>query len=126
MHISIWTFAAVAMLATLGFGAHADASSPDPIIRGRSIVHYGDLNIDSENDAKILLQRIEQAAKDACGGHPAFNTYTRTPDPTFEECRSGTIARTVKRLGAPTVTRIYAEANRSVHGGRTAGRAAYP
>jgi UrcA family protein len=113
MHITIPTFAAAAMLATLGFAAHADAAAPDPAIRGRSIVRYGDLNIDSEQDAKILLQRIEQAAKEACGGHPTFRTYTRVPDQTFEECRSGTIARTVKKLGAPVVTRIYSEASRT-------------
>ena len=115
MHISISTFTAAAMLATLGFGAHAHPSSPDPVIRGRSIVHFGDLNIDSEQGAQILLQRIDQAAKEACGGHPTLTAYTRVPDPSFEECRSGTIARTVKKLGAPVVTRIYIEAKRNSH-----------
>jgi UrcA family protein len=117
MHISISTFTAVAMLAMIGFGAHADTSSPGPVIRGRSIVHYGDLNIDSEQDAKVLLQRIDQAAKEACGGHPTLTAYTRVSDHSFEECRSGTIARTVKKLGAPVVTRIYFEANRNSHTG---------
>ena len=115
MPISLPTFAAAVMLSTLGLGGRADASSPVPVIRGRSIVHYGDLNIASEQDAKTLLQRIEQAAKEACGGHPSFKTYTATPDHTFEECRSGTIARTVKKLGAPVVTRIYFEAIRDSH-----------
>jgi UrcA family protein len=115
MHISISTFTAAAMLATLGFGAHADTSSPDPVIRGRSIVHYGDLNIDSEHDAQILLQRIDQAATEACGGHPTLTAYTRVSDHSFEECRSGTIARTVKKLGATVVTRIYSEANHNSH-----------
>jgi UrcA family protein len=115
MRFSIPTITAAAMLATLAFGARADASSPDPVIRGRSVVHYGDLNIDSEQDAKTLLRRIEQAATEACGGHPTFVTYTRVPDNTFEECRSGTVARAVKKLGAPTVTRIYFETNPRNH-----------
>jgi UrcA family protein len=107
MRISTPNFAAAVMLAALGFGARADASSPSTIIRGRSVVFYGDLNIDTEQDAKILLQRIERAAKKACGGHPTFSTYTGSLDHTFEACRGEAIQRTVKQLGAPMVTRIY-------------------
>ena len=110
MRISTPIFAAAVMLAALSFGAHADTSSPGTILRGRSVVYYGDLNIETEQDAKIMLQRIEQAAKKACGGHPAFSTYTGGLDHTFEECRGEAIQRTVKRLGATTVTRIYSEA----------------
>jgi UrcA family protein len=109
MRISIPIFAAAVMLAALSFGAHADTSSPGTIIRGRSVVYYGDLNIETEQDAKIMLQRIERAAKKACGGHPTFSTYTGSLDHTFEECRDEAIRRTVKQLGAPMVTRIYSE-----------------
>ena len=114
MRISTPTFAAAVMLAALSFGAHADTSADGPgtIIRGRSAVYYGDLNIGTEQDAKIMLQRIERAAKKACGGHPTFSTYTGSLDHTFEECRGEAIQRTVKQLGAPTVTRIYSEARR--------------
>ena len=112
MRNSTPTFAAAVMLAALSFGAHADTSSPGTIIRGRSVVYYGDLNIETEQDAKIMLQRIEQAAKKACGGHPTFSTYTGGLDHTFEECRGEAIQRTVKQLRAPMVTRIYSEAMR--------------
>jgi UrcA family protein len=87
-----------------------------PVIRGRSIVHYGDLDIVSQPGAKILLRRIEQAAVEACGGHVNFTPYTAVPDDAFEECRRGTIARTVKKLRAPTITRIYLESNRNNRG----------
>jgi UrcA family protein len=109
MRISILAFALAAMLAAPSFGAHADTSTdvPGTIIRGRSVVHYGDLNIETEQDAKIMLQRIERAAKKACGGHATFSTYTGSLDHTFEECRGEAIQRTVKQLGAPMVTRIY-------------------
>ena len=100
------------MLAVLCFGAHADTSTDGPPanITGRSVVHYGDLNLNAEQDAKIMLQRIERAAKKACGGHAAFSSYTPTLDHTFEECRGKAIQRAVKQLGAPLVTRIYSEA----------------
>jgi UrcA family protein len=112
MRISTPIFAAAVMLAALGLRAHADTPTfdPAPIIRGRSVVYYGDLNIETELDAKIMLQRIERAAKKACGGHPTFSTYTGSLDHTFEECRREAIRRTVKQLGAPVVTRIYSEA----------------
>jgi UrcA family protein len=112
MHMSISVLTGAVMLSTFCIGAQADAASPDPVIRGRSVVHFADLHIDSEGDAKILLQRIERAASEACGGHPSFETYTTVPDRTFDECRIGTLARAVKKLGAPVVTRIYYESKK--------------
>jgi UrcA family protein len=109
MHISIPTFAAAVMLA-LSFCADADTSSQPEKITGRSAVYYGDLNLTLPQDAKILLQRIEQAAKKACGGHRTFSSYTGRLDDTFDECRREAVARTVKQLGAPIVTRAYSEA----------------
>jgi UrcA family protein len=112
MRTSTPIFATAVMLAALSFGAHADTSTDGPgtIIRGRSVVYYGDLNIETEQDARIMLQRIELAAKKACGGHPTFSTYTGSLDHTFEGCRGEAIQRTVKQLGAHMVTRIYSEA----------------
>ena len=112
MHVSTPTFAAAVMLAALCFGAQASTliDGPSTIIRGRSAVYYGDLNLDTEQDAKFMLQRIERAAKKACGGHPTFSSYTGALDHTFEECRDKAIQRTVKQLGAPMVTRVYSEA----------------
>ena len=112
MRTSTPIFTAAVMLAALSFGAHADTSTDGPgtIIRGRSVVYYGDLNIETEQDAKIMLQRIERAAKKACGGHPTFGSFSHRSDHAFEECRREAIQRTVKQLGAPMVTRIYSAA----------------
>jgi UrcA family protein len=100
------------MLTVLCFGAHADTStdgSPTNIT-GRSAVHYGDLNLNVEQEAKTMLQRIERAAKTACGGHATVSSFTGSVDQyTFEECRAKAVQRTVKQLGAPIVTRIYSE-----------------
>ena len=112
MHVFTQLFAAVVMPAALCFGAHAGTSidGPPTDISGRSAVYYGDLNLNAEQDAKIMLQRIERAAKKACGGHATFSSYTGSLDHTFEECRGQAIQRAVKQLGAPLVTRIYSEA----------------
>jgi UrcA family protein len=112
MHVSTPMFAAAVMLAALCRGAHADTPTdvPPGKVTGRSIVHYGDLNLKLEQDAKIMLQRIERAAKKACGGHAAFSSYTGSLDHTFEECRGKAVQRALKQLDAPLVTRIYSEA----------------
>ena len=112
MHVSTPIFAAAVMLAALCFGAHADTSTDGhpTNITGRRAVYYGDLNLNAEQDAKIMLQRIERAAKKACGGHANFSSYTGSLDRTYEECRGEAIQRAVKELGAPLVTRIYSDA----------------
>jgi len=109
MRISTPIALAAALLSVLSFGANAVTASPGTIIRGRSVVYYGDLNIATEPDARIMLRRIELAAKKACGGHPTFSTYTGSLDHTFEECRGEAVERTVKQLCAPVLTRIYSE-----------------
>jgi UrcA family protein len=115
MNISIERFLGALVLSTLSIGAHADGSSADSSIQGRSVVHFPDLNIESAQDARILLQRIDRAAEEVCGGQSAYKTFMVAADFTFEGCRSGTIARAVKKLGAPQVTRLYLEASRSGH-----------
>jgi UrcA family protein len=112
MHASTPIIAAAVMLASLCLGARADTSTdaPPTNITGRSVVYYGDLNLNDEQDAKIMLQRIERAAKKACGGHAAFSSYTGSLEHTFEECRSKAIQRALKQLGAPLMTSIYTEA----------------
>jgi UrcA family protein len=110
MRISTLIFAAAAILTALSFGAHADTTSPTTIVQGRSVVYYGDLHIETEQDAKIMLQRIERAAKKACGGHATFSSYTGSLDHTFEACRTEAIQRSVEQLGAPMVLRVYSEA----------------
>jgi UrcA family protein len=116
MHVSTPVFAAALIMAAFSFTAQADtaADGTSTVNRGRSVVYYGDLKIDTAEDAKIMLQRIERAATKACGGHPTFGAITHLPDRAFEECRDEAIERTVKQLSAPMVTRIYLEATRRV------------
>ena len=112
MQISTPIFAAAVVLAALSFDARADMSTDarNNGISGRSAVNFGDLNLNTEQDAAIMLQRIERAAKKACGGHATFSSYTGSLDRTFDECRSRAIQRTVNRLDAQMVTRLYSGA----------------
>jgi UrcA family protein len=116
MRISISIFAATVMLTVLCIGSHADTWTDGPAtnVTGRTLVHYGDLNLDEEQDAEILLLRIERAAKTACGGHATLSSYTGSVDHyTFEECRAKAVMRAVKQLNAPVVTRIHSDRDNS-------------
>ncbi len=116
MRISTSILVAAVMLTALCFAAHADKSTDGAPtqITGRSVVHYGDLNLDNEEDAKIMLLRIERAAKTACGGHATAGSITGSVDHyTFEECRAKSVQRAVKQLGARVVTRIYSDRDSS-------------
>jgi len=106
MYFSTPTIAAALLLGAISFGAHADTIQP-ATITGRSAVYYGDLNLNAEQDAKTMLDRIEQAAKKACGGHRTFSSYTGRLDDTFDDCRREAIARTVRQLSAPMVTHLF-------------------
>jgi UrcA family protein len=120
MRILTTIFSATLMLAALGSAARADALTDGPGTSPpvRSAVYYGDLNIDTEQGAKIMLQRIDRAAKKACGAHPTFGAYTHLSDHAFEQCRGEAVQRTVTHLGAAMVTRVYSEAKarESCHG----------
>jgi UrcA family protein len=112
MRISISVFAATVMLTAPCIGARADtwAEGPPTNVTGRSLVHYSDLNLHDEQGAKIMLLRIERAAKTACGGHATASSYTGSVDHyTFAECRGKAVKRAVKLLDAPLVTRIYSD-----------------
>jgi UrcA family protein len=112
MRISTSIFSASVMLAALCSGTRADPlTDVSPAqVTGRRLVRYGDLNLNNETDAKIMLQRIVQAAKTACGGHATASSFTGSVDHlTFEACRTDAVSRAVTQLGAPLVTRIYFE-----------------
>ena len=76
-------------------------------------VRFSDLNLNDEQDARVLLQRIERAAKKACGGHASFSSYTGGLERSFYECRDDAVRRAVEQLAAPVVSRLYREAAHS-------------
>jgi UrcA family protein len=80
---------------------------------GKSVVRMGDLNLQKPADARALLQRLDRAAYQACGGDPKFHSsYSMTPRrviEAFEECRTEAVRRTVEQIGHSTLTRVYAD-----------------
>jgi UrcA family protein len=64
---------------------------------GRVVVSFGDLDLDREADAAVLLERLNAAAYEACGGDPRWNSkYRLMPNAVrhaYKECRGGGRAR---------------------------------
>ena len=78
-------------------------------------VKYGDLNIGSPADARVLLKRLEAAANTACGGAPDIRQLNQWTS--FEACRRSAVARAVVAVDSPMLTAV-------AHGGSPAGFAA--
>src|SRR5262249_20636830 len=60
-------------LSVAAIAAFAAVAGAQPTVRTDIPVRYSDLNLNSETDARILLDRIKRAAVMACGGEPGFH-----------------------------------------------------
>jgi UrcA family protein len=83
---------------------------------GRVHVPLADLNLNDPTDIRTLLERLDAAAYDACGGDPKLhNSYRRSPEKTiavYEECRTNAVKRVVDQMSVPALTRAYADTHR--------------
>ncbi len=92
--------------------AHGAPSAEKTELVGRVPVSFADLDLQQEADARILLGRLEKAARKACGGSPRFyrdyDAMHRHIAKVFHECQENAIARAVADLHAPAVSRLFA------------------
>lgn len=106
---------AVIALAAIAQGAYAQPNSDDGVTVRQATVNYSDLNINNERDANVMLARINHAATHACGSAASFDSdYGIAPGyvtKDFEACRTAAVGKTVAALGAPVLSRIYADAH---------------
>ena len=76
-------------------------------------VAFGDLNLDKPEDARVLVSRVEEAARRACGPKvESPSRYDLTPvaiEHDYKACIANAIGDTVARLNVPLVSRAYAE-----------------
>lgn len=69
-------------------------------------VHYGDLNLASEAGAKVLIRRLDQAARQVCGGDAFARGLARREQRT---CRTEAVTQAVADVNQPMVTTMFAE-----------------
>jgi len=80
---------------------------------GKVHVDLKDLDLTNAAHARTVLERLKQAAYQACGGDPKLhNTYKTRPEQTvrvYEECRENAVKRAIDQIGAPLLAQAYAE-----------------
>jgi UrcA family protein len=104
------TLTAVSAALALGFSACGQSAAAQNTETVSVKVSFADLNLSTEAGAKIMLQRIRNAAKEVCG--------TESDDPIdrmFEylPCVNGTTDRAVARFHNPIVTALNSGKNAS-------------
>ena len=90
---------AIGLLAMTGASASADPFGEEMAIK----VSYSGLDINTEAGAKVLLNRIEQAAGEICGPEPS-NRLDRIQ--TFRPCTREIVKRSVAKVNSPTLTAL--------------------
>jgi UrcA family protein len=107
------TAAAIALTALAQPGLAGD-THPFPIVEESVDVAYGDLNLDTPADARLMLERIRHAARQACGIMPERDRFYRSNpefvDKAFATCQRQAIREAVAKLNKTTVAAAYAEA----------------
>lgn len=92
-------------------GLASSATAGDTIRRDVQ-VSYSDLNINTEAGAVALLDRINHAARQACGGspflHPMYNVAPAAVTADFAKCYHNAVAGAVASVGAPALSTVYA------------------
>jgi UrcA family protein len=100
---------ALAMTATpFATAAHAQTQSAHSVA-----VSYDDLDLARPDHARIMAERLDEAARMSCGGSPRFDPNYRTARAAatdrFEWCRTRALEAALAQLQAPLVARALTE-----------------
>lgn len=103
------TFLVAALACGVSFlsGTPALAQSPSekPLT---AIVHYSDLDLTHEEGARVLLGRLQHAARVVCS--PAADGRDLTRISLFKRCLRESMDRAVAEVGVPMVSALYGHA----------------
>lgn len=88
-------------------GAAPVAAEPS---RFQAVVARGDLDLENEADARLMADRLDEAARRVCGGSPRFYAEYKHARAwaveAFETCHAAALERAVADLNAPQVTAV--------------------
>jgi UrcA family protein len=115
--VSMFRPITLTVIAAIGMATHVSTARAEvqklvPIASVR--VNYSDLDIQNENDARLLLERIDRAAYKACGGdprwHPQYRQIPRRVNQTYLECRQAAVSRAVAEVDVRELWVAFANA----------------
>lgn len=88
----------------LGGAAAVPAQAAEPAQSHAKIVRYGDLNLDSEQGAKVLYTRIRGAAANVCFSLDGRNLIEKT---LWQRCFDRAVASAVEQVNQIRVTALH-------------------
>ena len=89
----------------LGFAAIGNTPQAAESSQGlQEIVAYGDLNLDSEQGAKVLYSRLRHAAQDVCA---PFEGRELTQKQEWRDCYDKALATAVVKVNKTMVTALH-------------------
>ncbi len=115
------TFGLAALAGALGLAAAAQAVaqtyplhraySADPAVAvTQARIPLADLDLTSSADARVLLQRIETAADEVCGG--GARAMSKAAQADYQACRDQAISGAVTSMRTPALTALLAAPER--------------
>jgi UrcA family protein len=104
------TFGAmVAFAGTLGLTLAAQAGEPAAATNEKYadvVVEFGDLNLASDDGARVLYARLTAAAERACGSEPSVRELKQRMQ--YQACVDAKLERAVQKVGHKNVMTVHA------------------
>jgi UrcA family protein len=102
--ISAASILAAGFIALSGAATVVPAQAAEPAQSNTKIVRYGDLNLDSEQGAKVLYTRIRGAAGNVCS---SLDGRTLTDKKLWQGCFDNAVASAVVQVNKARVTALH-------------------
>jgi UrcA family protein len=108
---SITSILAAGLFTFICAASGSAALAAEPSQRLTKIVHYGDLNLDSEQGARALYARLRGAARQVCSPLESIEMARRRQ---WQECFNNAVADAVGQVNKSMLSALHAQAlNRS-------------
>ena len=101
------------VVAAIGLIAAAQnvTAAPQTEVTIRQVtVHYGDLDLGTSTDARVLLTRLERAAKRACGNpasNPDYSLIFGKLERAWQVCHRDAVSKAVAEVDASLLTDLH-------------------
>jgi len=94
--------AGILAMAPLALGTGAQAASP---AQGTQVVHYGDLNLDSEQGTHLLYQRLRSASQLVCAPFVEARDLARRR--AWQNCVDAALSDAVMQVNRPMLSALH-------------------
>jgi UrcA family protein len=94
----------------LAVGSMTGTAQAQTAAYSTATVSYADLDLSTHDGARVLLKRINSAAKETCGPAPVMSPLTPAAPGHYDRCVEQAADKAVAQLNAPLVVALHAGA----------------